>query len=146
MTPFRDTVCLIHGVETDLHALQKVHILRFLQTLRCQIQQFGLTCQHVILHRIDLSATQTRIDKVRDTFLLRVVAHRIHLVFHQRNQRRYHDRNTVHDQRRQLVAKTLTAARRHQYEGVFAFHHVADDRLLVSLECVKPEIGLQRPN
>ena len=30
MPPFRDTMRLIHGVERDLHALQEVHILRFL--------------------------------------------------------------------------------------------------------------------
>ena len=144
MSPFRDTVCLVHGVERDLHALQKVHVLCFLQTLRRQIQELRLTRQHIFLHRIDLSARQTRVDEMGYALLLRVVTHRIYLVLHQRNQRRDNDRHSLHDQRRQLETETLSAAGRHQHERVVTFHHIANDRLLISLERVKPEIGLQR--
>ena len=144
MTPFRDTMRLIYGVERDLHTPQKVHVLRFLQTLRRQVQELRLACQHIFLHRIDLSARQTRVDEMRHTFLFRVVTHRIHLVLHQRDQRRDNNRHTLHDQRRQLETETLSASGRHQHKRVLAFHHIANDRLLISLERVKPEIGLQR--
>ena len=37
MTPFRDTMCLVNGVETDFHPFQKVHVLVLLKTLRCKV-------------------------------------------------------------------------------------------------------------
>ena len=144
MTPFRYTMCLIYRIERDLNALQKVHVLAFVQTLRRQVQQLRLACQHVLLDRIDLAATQTRVDEVRHTIFLRVITHRIHLIFHQRNQRRDHNRHTVHHQRRQLVAQTLTATCRHQHKRVLAVNNVLDDRFLIPLEQVETKVVLQR--
>ena len=81
---------------------------------------------------------------MRHTFLFRVVAHRIHLVLHQRDQRTNHDRHSVHQQRRQLVAQALSSSRRHQHKRVISGHHIAYDGFLMTLERVEPEIVLQR--
>ena len=82
MTPFRDTMRLIHRIKTDLHTFQEVHILVLLQTLRSQIQQLRLAGNYVIPYRIDLSATQTRVDKMRHTLFFRIITHRIYLILH----------------------------------------------------------------
>ena len=135
---------LIHGIETDLHALQEIDVLILLQTLRSQVQQFRLAFQHVFFHGIDLTATKAGIDKMRHALLFRVVTHSIHLVLHQCDKRRDDNRHTVHDHRRQLVAQTLSAAGRHQHERVFAFHHIADNSFLIAFEGVESEVHLQR--
>ena len=43
-------------------------------------------------------------DKMRYTFHLRVIPHRVNLILHQRDQRRNNYRYAVHNQRRQLIA------------------------------------------
>ncbi len=52
-----------------------------------------------------------------------------HLVVHQRDQRRDHDRRAGPAQRRHLVADALAAAGRHQHQRVAAVHYMLYDRL-----------------
>ena len=135
---------LIYCVETDLYTLQKVHILVLLQTLRSQIQQLGPACQHIVLYRIDLTPTQTRVDEMCHTLFFRVVSHGVNLVLHQRNQRRDNNCHSVHDQGWQLETQTLSATRRHEHKSVFPLDNITDDGFLIAFERVKPEISLQR--
>ena len=67
----------------------------------------------------------------------------VHLVFHQRYERRHDNCRTFHQERGQLVAKRLAASRRHEHESVVAGEQVADYLLLFSLEAVETEIVLQ---
>ena len=87
---------LIDGVKADFYTFQEIHVLRLLKALRRQVQQLRLATQNIILDSVDLSSAQTGVDKMRYAFLLRVVAHRIHLVLHQRNERTNYDCHAVH--------------------------------------------------
>ena len=144
--PLGYAVGLVHGVEAYLNAFQEVHVLRLVQRLGGEIQQLGLPLQHILLHGGYLGARQRRVDEVRYAVLVRVVAHSVHLVLHQRYQGGYHYRHAVHQQRRELVAQALAAARRHQHKRIFPVHHAVDDGFLGPLESVKTEIMLQRSN
>ena len=53
MSPLRNTVRLVNGIEADLACFQEVHILILCQRLRCYVQQFGLSCRDIRLHLID---------------------------------------------------------------------------------------------
>ena len=55
------------------------------------------------------------------------LAQRLHLVLHQRDQRRDHDRRALAQQRRQLVAQRLAAAGGHEHQRVAAAGDVRDD-------------------
>ena len=70
---------------------------------------------------------------------------RIHLILHQRDQRRHHDADTVAQQGRNLVAQRLAAAGRHQHQCIAARHNVLDDGLLRAAkrgvaECVAKDL------
>ena len=67
----------------------------------------------------------------------------VDLVFHQRYQRGDDNSRAFHQQRRQLIAQRLAAARRHQYKGVVAIKHVLDDGFLIALELVETEVFLK---
>ena len=96
MSPFRDTVCLVHGIKRNLHTLQKVHILLFVQRFWSQIQQFGLAAQHICFHLMNLRAGKRRVDEVSHSIFFREVTHGVHLILHQGYQRRDYDCHTVH--------------------------------------------------
>ena len=68
----------------------------------------------------------------------------IHLVLHQRNQRRDDDADAGPVQRGDLVAERLAAAGRHQHEGVPSGDQFLDDRLLVRAESGIAEDAAQR--
>ena len=54
----------------------------------------------------------------------------IHLVFHQRDERRNHNSQSIAQQRRQLKAKRFPAARRHQRKHIAPGKCIAYDFLL----------------
>ena len=144
MPPLRDTVCLIHRIERNLHVLQKVHILVLLQALRRQVQQFRPPFRNILLHLMYLRTRQRRVDIMRHPGHIRVVAHHIHLILHQGDKRRDNNPHAVHHQRRQLKTQALAPARRHQHKRVLPLHHVADNGFLIPFERIKAEIALQR--
>ena len=61
---------------------------------------------------------------------------RIHLVLHQRNQRRDNQGQPVEPQRRQLIAQRLAPARRHQNERIPARQHAANNLFLKRQEFI----------
>ena len=63
-------------------------------------------------------------------------AERLHLVLHERHERRHHDREVVAQQRRELVAERLAGARGHDHE-----HVAAGEGGLAGLELAGPEGG-----
>ena len=71
------------------------------------------------------------------------VAHRVDLIFHQGNQRRYYNSRSLHQQRGQLVTQRFSAASGHQHKGVVASQQVFDNSFLISLKSVEPEVFLQ---
>ena len=53
MSPLRDTVGFINGIERNLHRLEEVHILLFRKRLRRHIEQFGDTRLDIRLHLVN---------------------------------------------------------------------------------------------
>ncbi len=54
----------------------------------------------------------------------------VHLILHQRDQRRHHDADAVAQQGRNLVAQRLAAAGGHQHQRIAPAGHMLDDGLL----------------
>ena len=143
VSPLRDTVCLVDGIERNLARLQELHVVLLRQRLRCHVQQFRQPRADVVLHLVDGRLIERRVQVVGHALMLAEVRQEVHLVFHEGDEGRDDDGHPIHEQRRQLVAQRLAATRRHQYEGVLAIQHIADDGFLVAFERVKAEIVLQ---
>ena len=143
VSPLRDAVRLVDGVERHLYLMQERHVVLLGERLGGEIEQFGLPGEHVGADLRHGGLVERRIEEMRDSRLSRECAHRVDLVLHQGDQRRDNDGDPVHQERRQLIAQRLAAARRHQHEGIIAFQHVADHRFLVPFERRKAEVLLQ---
>ena len=143
VSPLRNAVRLVDGVERNLYLAQERHVVLLGERLGCEIEQFGLAVEHVLPNLRHGGLVERRIQEMRDPRLGREGAHGVDLILHQGDQRRYDDRNAVHQHGRQLVAQRLAAARGHQHESILAFQHIADHRFLVSLERRKAEVLLQ---
>ncbi len=143
VAPLRDAVRLVDGIERNLDFAQKRHVVLFGQGLGCKVKQLGLAGQHVGTHLRDGRLVERRIEKMSDARIGRKHPHGVDLILHQRDQRRDDDRNPVHQQRRQLVAKRFPAARGHQHKGIATGQHIPDDRLLIAFERCETEVFLQ---
>ena len=75
--------------------------------------------------------------------LLAKVTHRIYLVLHQGNQRRYNNSRSLHQKRRQLITERLTTTRRHQYKCILTSQYTFDNGLLLSFKCAKTKVPFQ---
>jgi len=67
----------------------------------------------------------------------------IHLVLHERDERRNHQREARQDEGRELVAERFPSAGGHEHERIIAVKDAPDDALLGTLEGVKTKIALQ---
>ena len=143
MAPLRNAVGLVDGIEGDLDPAQEGHVVLLREGFGGEIEQFGLPVEHILPHLLHGRLVEGRIEEVGDPGVVRKGAHRIDLVLHEGDQRRNDDRHALHQQRGQLVAQRLAAARGHQDERILPFEDVADDGLLVSLESREPEVCLQ---
>ena len=63
----------------------------------------------------------------------------VHLILHQRDERRDDDRDAVTQQGGDLVAQRLAAAGGHDHQGVAVAGHVIDDRFLFAPKRVVSE-------
>ena len=143
VAPLRDTVCLIDGVERYFDFAQEGDIILLRERLGGEVEQFGLSIQHILTHLLHGRLVERRIQKVGDARILGEGTHRIDLILHQGNQGRDNDSHTLHDEGGQLVAERFTSAGRHEDKGVPTGKHVVDDSLLISFEGRKPEVFLQ---
>ncbi|CUP71425.1 Uncharacterised protein [Segatella copri] len=53
MSPLRDTVSLINGIERNLYSFKELNIIFFRQRFRCNIQEFCRTIENIILHLLN---------------------------------------------------------------------------------------------
>ena len=96
VAPLRDAVRLVDGVERNLDFAQERHVVLFGKRLGGEIEQFGLAVEYVLADLRHGSLIERRIEKMRNSRLGRESAHGVDLVLHQGDQRRYDDRDTVH--------------------------------------------------
>ena len=67
----------------------------------------------------------------------------IHLIFHQSDQRRNHNRHPVHIKCGQLIAQGLTAPSGHHHKRIGARHNRRDNFTLATAKVVKTKEGLE---
>ena len=140
VSPFRDAVRLIDGIERNVHFPEKFHVLILSQGFRSHVQQLCHPRQQVLAHFLDLSFVQGRVQEMcYAVLLLNEPADDIDLVLHQGDERRNDYRRPWHHQCRQLEAQRLSTAGRHQDESIPAIQKVPDNGFLVSLEGIKTE-------
>ena len=78
-----------------------------------------------------------------NTILFAQVAHGINLILHKGNKWRNNNGCSVHYKGGELVAEGLAAACGHKHKCVVASQQIADNSLLVSLECIKTKMDLK---
>ena len=59
VTPLRDTMCLIDGIERYLHLPEEVHVLVLVERFGSKIQKLGLAGEYVFFDGIDFRTRQT---------------------------------------------------------------------------------------
>ena len=145
MTPGADAVGLIdrhpHQLPLLMNILQQLTGGLHLQALRRQIDQ----PQSIAAHPSDQVTAPRRIEAAvqasrRNPAPLQV----LHLIFHQRDQRRDHQCRAGSHQRRHLIAQRFAATGRHDDKGVVAFQYRIYDSFLEPLEVIESEKLLQR--
>lgn len=138
--PLRDAVRLVDREQRDLAPVQQAQRRLDPQPLRRQIEQIQLTGQELGLHQPPLVHVLRR---VQESGPHPERPQRVHLVLHQRDQRRHDDPDPVPYEGRDLVAQRLAAAGRHEYQRVAAGDHMIDDLLLLAAEGVVAEDAVQ---
>ena len=140
MTPFRDTVRFVDGIERNMNFFEQGYVILLCQGLRSDIEQLGATVEQISAHFVNLRLAERRVKEVRNAAVSRFEASdSIHLVFHQRDKRRNDDGSPGHQQSRKLVAEGLASACRHKDEGIASVHQVRNNLLLLAFEVIETE-------
>ena len=107
MPPLRDTMRFINGKQRDLCPADHVLEAGRDDPFRCHIQEVEFAAADRVAHIHELFARQRGIERCgADTQLLE----RLHLVAHQRDQRRDHNADPVPAQRGNLKAQRFAGA------------------------------------
>ena len=144
MPPLRNAVRLVDGVKGDFYRFEKRHVVFLRQRFGGNVQQFRKSQANIFFHLLHLRFRERGVDEVRHAVLLAHVPHRVHLIFHQGNERRNHNRRSFHQKRGQLVTHRLAAARRHKHKNIFAVQQAADNGFLIVFERVKAKMAFER--
>ena len=87
MSPLRNAVRLVDGVERHLYFTQEGHVVLLGQRLGSEVKQFGLPRQHVGAHLRHGGLVERRVQEMSDPRIGREGAHGVHLILHQRDKR-----------------------------------------------------------
>ena len=138
--PLRNTVCLVHRDQVQVHALQETPEPGHRQPLRGRVQDLDPAPAGLSLGQFNFRRRQRTVDETgRDA----VGIQRIHLVLHQRNQRRHHQGHPRQAHRGQLVAQRLASPRGHQHQSVLSRQDVGNYLLLKGQKTVVAKVGFQ---
>ena len=140
--PLRDAVGLVDGEQRHRQPLQRRQHALGHQPLRRHVEQPRPPGRRSPPGGPVLVGGVARVEAVRRDA---GEPQRRHLVPHQRDQRRHHHRESVHDQRRDLEAERLARSRRHHRERVPARQQRLDHRFLPGTERLEPEYLRQHP-
>jgi len=140
--PVRNAMRLVNGEQGEASRCQQFQRPLGQQPLRGDIEQVQRAAPKFPLDLERLSVIQTGVEKSRAHAVL---PQRVHLVFHQRDQRRNHDAATFAHQGRELVAQRFAAAGRHQHQGVLSLKQRVYDLLLHGAEIAEAEDLAQGP-
>ena len=134
--PLGHAVRLVDREQRDLAPLQQPLGAGGLQRLGGQVEQVELPGGELGLHHPALARV---LGGVEEAGPHTERPQRVHLVLHERDERRDHHPDAGSVQRRDLVAQRLAAAGGHEHERVAAVHDVLDDLRLAAAEGVVPE-------
>ena len=142
VSPLRDAVGFIDGIERNLERLEKLEVLGLVERLGSHVEQLGLAVAHVIHHLCGLRLGERRVEVMGQSVVLADAIDGVDLVFHQGDEWRHDDGSALHEERRQLVTQALASAGGHEHKDVVPRHERADNGFLVAFERVKAEIVL----
>ena len=143
MSPFRNTMSFINGIEGNLDGLQEIHIILFCQRLRSYIEEFGLSRQDIFLHLFYCRFVEGRVQIMCHTIIFTETIDDIYLIFHQCYQWRNDNGRSLHDEGRQLITQTLSTSSRHKHKCIMTTHQISDDSFLLAFKLIKTEIALK---
>ena len=127
LPPLRHAVGLVHTHHADVHALRKILKARREQPLGRDVDDFIHTFHGVGYGLRRLPLRQGRVQVCGAHAALH---QRVHLVLHQADERRHHQRDARQQQRGQLVAHGFARARGHDAHGVAPLQKRVDELLL----------------
>ena len=141
VAPLRDAVRLVHGEERDLSAAQGLDEVRAAEAFGRDVEELETPLAHardplLLLLEVERAVDEGRRQPAR--------VERVHLVFHQRDERGDDDRHALEHERGQLEAEGFAAARRHHDHRVVAFQYRAYYLALALAEILEPEVLPQR--
>ena len=134
VSPFADAMGFVDRQKLDRGRSNRVQKSGVPKPFWCDINHGVVPTSHMFEPLILLGCRQRTIDQRGGNTAIR---ERVHLIFHQRNQRRHNDRQAGSDQTGQLVAKAFAAARRHYAQAIVACNNVANDILLAFAKILK---------
>ena len=97
VTPLRDAVSLIDGVERNLYRFEEFDVFFLGERLWSYVEQLRLAVENVLLHTVDGLLIERGVEKMGNSVVLTEVAHGIYLILHQCDERRNHNSRTLHD-------------------------------------------------
>jgi hypothetical protein len=141
VAPLADAMRLINRKRRDVPILQVFEKARHQQPLRRDVEQAELAIVQSAQPGPRLARRERGVEECcRHACRLQ----RVHLVLHQRDQRRNDYGEPGPHQRRKLKAKRLAPSRRQHGKNVFARQRIADDVLLQRAERTEAKVLLQR--
>ena len=129
--PLRHAMRLVDREERDAARFEQLETPIGEQPLGRDVEQIELAGPHRTLDPTHLVERQRGVQVLGPHAVL---AQRVDLVLHQRDQRRHHDTGTLAHQRRHLIAQRLAGTGGHQHQRIAARAHLLDDRLLQAAE------------
>lgn len=139
VSPLTDTVGFIYGEERNLDVAEQIRYLAeefFGRNIeQFQFARFASSADDEVIGYIVAAVESFGRNAVR--------LEGFHLVVHQTDEWRNDHCRSLHGQRRNLIAQTLSSARRHQHQTVVTLHHFPDDGFLVGSEGIVSEVRFQ---
>ena len=141
VTPLRDAMRLVDDEPRDRHVAEDAHEGIRREALGRDIQQAQIPGTRG-LHRLAAHlAGQHRVQRRRPNSPL---VQLVHLVFHQRDQRRHHQCRPWQQDGGKLKAERLSRSRRHDGQHIVPLHHGAHEVLLTGAKRRVPEVFVKR--
>ena len=140
--PLRHAMRLVYREQRQALRVEPVERARLQQAFRRDVEQVERAVLDRGLGLADFMPIQRRVQAGGAHAGL---AQRIHLVFHQRDERRDDNADTVAHHRRYLVAQRLAAAGGHQHQRIAPGQQVGDGVLLLQAETGVAENVLKNP-
>ncbi len=141
VSPLRNAMRLIDGEEGDRHVLQPLDRVSSRQPFRRQVEQAELPGAGLPHHARLLAGVERAVQQRSGNSHLPELHH---LVLHQGNQRRDHNRGSVGNDGGQLIAERLAASGRHDHAGVMPVQQAVNNALLHGTEGIVSPVAAQR--